>query len=139
MYCTFHVSHSSYCYPSDSPNSNETDFFSVIIFLSNTISTIFNKAMNQLVDKKTFSISNFPRHYSLLSSPPPFPLRPKCSTYSFFVCSNFSSVHFYFLLKLFLLLFFLRPPFRRVSTGEFLFHDSLDAHCRRGDRAERSD
>ena len=72
MYCIFHVSHSSYCYPSDSPNSNETDFFSVIIFLSNTISTIFNKAMNQLVDKKNFLD---------LQLPPPllFPLLPLLS------------------------------------------------------------
>lgn len=106
MYCTFHVSHSSYCYPSDSPNSNETDFFFVIIFLSNTISTIFNKAMNQLVDKKTFSISNFPHHYSFLSFPPPlssvdqsappilFSSVPTSAASIFTSCSNSSFCYF---------------------------------------------
>lgn len=110
-----------------------------VISLLDIVPTLFNKAMNQLVNKKNFF--PHPRLYSLFlaSSSPSFPpvlFSPvPTSPSSIFTSCPRSSSFCYFSPP--------RPPFRRVSLSpvqsfSFAIHSPAH-HGREGDCAERSD
>lgn len=123
-----------------------TSFLPFIISRLDIVPILFNKAMNQLIDKKkkTFSIL-FPLSlFSLSLSPSSFlclcfhPSSLVTVLFFFFVCCNFAIVHFYFLPRLILLLFLLRSPLRQVFNGSFFF-EIHSPWTTEGDHGERSD